>query len=377
MKDKEIMFRSIGSVSSPHTDPSNTPIQPVFAKGLKGRILIDEEYSEGLRDLDGFSHIFIFYSFHGTDSERLMVKPFLEEMERGIFATRAPCRPNRIGFSLLRLISVEGSVLHVEDIDILDGTPVLDIKPYIERFDVREPARSGWQERVSDETAAILGKRGSGDSGPGISVENRHDGLTDGTELLMRGQEGRNVDFKLDPGGIDAEDIVAFANAGGGTILAGVSESEDDAGIQKGTIVGCSVDDRTRQSIMGKASSCRPAVDVKIQIENASDRPILRIDIPEGVSKPYSTASGTYKIRSEGRNVAIDPPLMKAIILKSEVDAFVKRFKHAGNELLKGLHSVEKDLITQIAILRETAERTGRKTCGGSAETEEQEPVNG
>jgi tRNA (adenine37-N6)-methyltransferase len=374
MKHQEFVLRSIGVVSSPHTDHEKTPIQPVFAKGIKGMISIDDEFVEGLDDLEGFSHIFVFYVFHEEYSEKLTVKPFLEDVQRGVFSTRAPCRPNRIGFSLLRLASVEGNVLHVEDVDILDGTPVLDIKPYIARFDVRGEVRSGWQESVSDEAAIALGRRGFREPPPGTGESNRYESVTDSTRRLLEGQESRNVDFKLDPAGIDAEDVVAFANAGGGTILAGVSESEDENGIQRGSIQGCSVDDRTRQSIMGKASSCRPAVDIQIQIENAAERPILRIDIPEGGSKPYCTASGTYKIRSEGRNVAIDPPLMKAMILQSEVDAFVRRFKHAGNELLQGLQSVERDLVTQIGVLRETAEKASRNIRTGPARSEDTDP---
>jgi predicted HTH transcriptional regulator len=174
---------------------------------------------------------------------------------------------------------------------------------------------------------------------------------------LLEGQEGRNVDFKLDPRAVEAEDIVAFANAGGGTILAGVAEETGANGMQRGRIEGCDVSDGMRQTIMGKASSCRPSVDIQVLIENAAtDRPILRIDIPEGQTKPYCTASGTYKTRSEGRNVAIDPPLMKAIILKSEVDEFVERFKHAGNELLEELKRVETDLAAQLRTVQQAAE---------------------
>ncbi len=204
----------------------------------------------------------------------------------------------------------------------------------------------------------------------GTAERNEYESLTEGTLELLEGQEGRNVDFKLDPGGIDAEDIVAFANADGGTILAGVSEAERENGIQRGRVVGCQVDDKTRQSIMGKASSCRPAVSIRIQIENAgTDRPILRVDIPEGTSKPYCTASGTYKIRSEGRNLAIDPPLMKAMILQSEVDEFVRRFKHAGNELLSQLKTVEDNLADQIRILHSAAERAAGTPDNARSET--------
>ena len=187
--------------------------------------------------------------------------------------------------------------------------------------------------------------------------QNEFEGISTGTRELLDGQESRRVDFKTDPGAIDAEDIVAFANAEGGTILAGVAETLSESGIQRGTIVGCEVNDGIRQSIMGKASSCRPSLDIKIIVENAGNSlPILRVDIPEGDLKPYCTASGTYKIRSEGRNAAIDPPLMKAMILESEVEEFVQRFKHAGNELLSEIKRVETDLAGQILAVREATE---------------------
>ncbi|OPL19271.1 MAG: hypothetical protein AVO35_11880 [Candidatus Aegiribacteria sp. MLS_C] len=193
-----------------------------------------------------------------------------------------------------------------------------------------------------------------------MTHSNEFEGITESTGRLLEGQEGRNVDFKLDPRAIDAEDIVAFANAGGGTILAGVSEISGGSGLQRGRIEGCEVNDGIRQAVMGRASSCRPSVDISIQVENTTaGRPILRVDIPEGRTKPYCTASGTYKIRSEGRNVAIDPPLMKAIILKSEVDEFVERFKHAGKELLAELKRVETDLASQLETVQRAAEAAG------------------
>jgi hypothetical protein len=180
--------------------------------------------------------------------------------------------------------------------------------------------------------------------------------ITADTGRLLDGQEGRNVDFKIDPKAISSEDIVAFVNAAGGTILAGVEEIDDD-GIQKGRVVGCKVDDKTRQAIMGRASSCRPVVDIAIRIENArSQSPILRIDIPNGKDKPYATSSGTYKIRSEGKNLAIDPPLMKAIILESEADEFVARFRHAADGLIQRIETMSADLSHQIGTVRRAAE---------------------
>lgn len=138
MWNKAFTFHSIGRIQSPHTDPSRTPIQPVFAGGVKGSVILDPAYSDGLADLEDFSHIYLIYVFHKSFETKLTVHPFLEEKAHGIFATRAPCRPNKIGFSVVELISVEGNVLNVEGMDILNGTPVIDIKPYIPRFDTRD-----------------------------------------------------------------------------------------------------------------------------------------------------------------------------------------------------------------------------------------------
>ena len=152
-------IHSIGIIHSPHKDPKETPIQPVYAQGIKGEVEIFPEYTEGLRDLEGFSHIYLLYYFHKTRFEKLSVKPFLDDSSRGVFATRAPSRPNHIGFSLIKLIKIEENILHIEDVDILDGTPLLDIKPYISRFDYRRNVRCGWQDNIEEERARILGSR--------------------------------------------------------------------------------------------------------------------------------------------------------------------------------------------------------------------------
>ncbi len=155
-----ITFRPIGVVHSSHKLAEQTPIQPVYAKGVQGRAEILPEFVDGLRDLEGFSHLFLIYSFHRASSPRLMVKPYLDDEERGVFATRAPCRPNSIGMSIVRLVSREENLLHLEDVDILDGTPLLDIKPYVTRFDYREGARCGWHNGIDEETARRRGRRG-------------------------------------------------------------------------------------------------------------------------------------------------------------------------------------------------------------------------
>jgi tRNA-Thr(GGU) m(6)t(6)A37 methyltransferase TsaA len=159
---EELVFRRIGVIRSPHTAADATPIQPVFARGVAGRVEVFPEYEEGLADLDGFSHIHLFYVFDRSGPASLTVRPFLDSIPRGVFATRAPRRPNPLGMSLVRLVRRQGAVLEIEDVDVLDGTPLLDIKPYVTRFDVRAEARCGWQDQVDDETAARIGSRGRG-----------------------------------------------------------------------------------------------------------------------------------------------------------------------------------------------------------------------
>ena len=161
----DIICTPIGVVRTPHTRPEDTPIQPVFAKGVPGRVEVLPGFEEGLRDIEGFSHVYLLYAFDRASAPRLSVTPYLEDTERGVFATRAPCRPNAIGMSLVRLVSREGAVLHVEDVDILDGTPLLDIKPYVARFDSREDVRSGWSEDIDEDTAWERGRRGFGRDG--------------------------------------------------------------------------------------------------------------------------------------------------------------------------------------------------------------------
>jgi tRNA-Thr(GGU) m(6)t(6)A37 methyltransferase TsaA len=117
------------------------------------------EFADGLRDLEGFSHIYLFYVFDRAEAPHLVVRPYLDREERGVFATRSPRRPNPLGLSLVRLVRREGAVLHVEDVDILDGTPLLDIKPFFSRVDSRRDARSGWLEKVDEATARALGSR--------------------------------------------------------------------------------------------------------------------------------------------------------------------------------------------------------------------------
>jgi tRNA-Thr(GGU) m(6)t(6)A37 methyltransferase TsaA len=155
-----VTYRPIGVLRSEHTVAQETPIQPAYAKGCKGRAEVLPEFTAGLADLDGFSHIYIIYHFDRAPAPRLKVKPFLQDVERGVFATRSPARPNPIGISVVELVRREGNTLYLDGLDVLDGTPLLDIKPYTAKFDRIETSRNGWQDEVDDEQAAIRGRRG-------------------------------------------------------------------------------------------------------------------------------------------------------------------------------------------------------------------------
>jgi tRNA (adenine37-N6)-methyltransferase len=141
----EIKYQSIGIIRSPFKETDGMPIQSMAAKGIRGEILINDELIEGLEDLPGFSHIVLVYHFHLSKNYKLKTEPFLDDFKRGVFATRAPSRPNPIGFSVVKLISIDGNKLIIENIDIVDGTPLLDIKPYIPEFDNYETSyKIGW-----------------------------------------------------------------------------------------------------------------------------------------------------------------------------------------------------------------------------------------
>ncbi len=145
-----IIYQPIGVVHSPHQTPHGSPIQPRSARGIRGTISIEQEYAPGLVDLEGFSHVVLLVHFHRAGEPRLTVTPFLDNRPHGVFATRAPLRPNPIGLSVVRLIRRADTVLHVEDLDLLDGTPVLDIKPYVPDFDSTGEIRLGWLEHARD-----------------------------------------------------------------------------------------------------------------------------------------------------------------------------------------------------------------------------------
>src|SRR4030042_181496 len=141
---KVVTYRPIGFIHTPFKDIAGMPIQPAGTRGVAGRVVVDEAYREGLKDIDGFSHIFLLYHFHLCDGYALQVKPFMDDKVHGIFACRAPKRPNPIGLSIVKLVRVEGSILYIEDVDIVDETPLLDIKPYVPLFDTATDVRTGW-----------------------------------------------------------------------------------------------------------------------------------------------------------------------------------------------------------------------------------------
>lgn len=145
-KDLEISYRPIGLVHSPFTSIEGMPIQPAGAAGVRGTVEIFSEYSQGLKDLDGFSHVILIYHFHRASPPRLTVTPFLDSLPHGVFATRAPSRPNPVGLSVVKLLRIEQEILHVENVDILDNTPLIDLKPYVPEFDQQAGARTGWLE---------------------------------------------------------------------------------------------------------------------------------------------------------------------------------------------------------------------------------------
>jgi tRNA-Thr(GGU) m(6)t(6)A37 methyltransferase TsaA len=141
----DILMHPIGVIHSPFVEKTQTPFQ-ASRSNARGSVEILPEYGEGLQDLEGFSHIFLLYAFHESSGYTLTVKPFLDDALHGLFATRYPYRPNPIGLSVVHLISRTGNFLEIEGVDMLDGTPLLDIKPYVPEFDIRTSTRNGWYD---------------------------------------------------------------------------------------------------------------------------------------------------------------------------------------------------------------------------------------
>ncbi len=150
-----IQYRPIGTIHTPYKSPAGTPIQPPASKGVEADVEVFEKYAEGLTDLGEFSHIYLIYHFHLCRKFSLKVKPFLDNEYHGLFATRAPSRPNSIGLSIVRLTGIKENILHVKNIDILDGTPLLDIKPYVPGFDIRKVSKIGWMDKKIKNLAEV------------------------------------------------------------------------------------------------------------------------------------------------------------------------------------------------------------------------------
>ena len=140
----------IGIIHSPFTEKDQTPIQASRSQAI-GMVEVYPEFADGLQDIDGFSHLILLYAFHLSSGYSLYVIPFLDDQQRGVFATRYPYRPNPIGLSVVRLKMRQGAALTVEGVDVLDGTPLLDIKPYVHDFDVQTGIRTGWYETLEQE----------------------------------------------------------------------------------------------------------------------------------------------------------------------------------------------------------------------------------
>ena len=141
---KIISMFPIGTIHTPYKDLVGMPIQPTGARGVDGWIEILPDFMPGLKDLDGFSHLILLYHFHQSDGYALQPRPFLDANPKGVFSTRSPKRPNPIGLSIVQFVRIEDMVIHISDVDIVDGTPLLDIKPYVPVFDHREDAKIGW-----------------------------------------------------------------------------------------------------------------------------------------------------------------------------------------------------------------------------------------
>jgi tRNA-Thr(GGU) m(6)t(6)A37 methyltransferase TsaA len=152
---KKIQYKPIGIIRSPFKDTKGMPIQPTGAKGVKGKVVIEPEYVDGLKDIEGFSHIILIYHFHLSKGFSLEVKPFMDDKLHGVFTTRAPRRPNPIGLSVVRLVRKKGRTLHIEDVDIVDGTPLLDIKPFVPKFDVVKTEHTGWLSKRAGKAVRV------------------------------------------------------------------------------------------------------------------------------------------------------------------------------------------------------------------------------
>jgi tRNA (adenine37-N6)-methyltransferase len=154
---KEFNLQAIGHIRTPFSEASGTPIQPTFAKDAEGQVIVDPDFAAALEDIEGFERIWLIYLMDRAGSFKPRVVPYRDAVEHGLFATRSPCRPNPIGLSVVRLLRREEAVLHIADVDMLDGTPLVDIKPYVPAFDAHPISSAGWfdagrvDRKVADE----------------------------------------------------------------------------------------------------------------------------------------------------------------------------------------------------------------------------------
>ncbi len=152
-------IKTIGTIETPFDDLEGMPIQPSGAEEVTGTITIHKEYEEGLQDIEGFSHIILLYYFHKSKGFSLRVKPFLDNQKRGLFSTRAPRRPNPIGISIVQLLKRDANTLVIKGIDVLNGTPLIDIKPYVPGFDAKHATSIGWLEKKQGEAKSLKSDR--------------------------------------------------------------------------------------------------------------------------------------------------------------------------------------------------------------------------
>lgn len=150
-----VTFEPIGTIYSPFTELTGMPIQPAGAKDVEGYIEVREDLQDGLDDVQDFSHIYLFYYFHKNEGYSLKVTPFMDTQLRGVFSTRAPRRPNMLGCSIVEITKVEGNRVYVKGLDILNGTPLLDMKPYVEKFDSLSGTRSGWLTKNANKSEVL------------------------------------------------------------------------------------------------------------------------------------------------------------------------------------------------------------------------------
>jgi len=153
-----IRLRPVGVIRTGFTEAVGTPIQPAYGRGAEGQVIIEERFAPALDDLDGFERVWLLFWMDRVGPFQARVVPYRDTRERGLFSTRSPCRPNPLGLSAVRLLRREGRILHVADIDVLDGTPLLDIKPYVPEFDAHPASKAGWFDSCSQDRKVADGR---------------------------------------------------------------------------------------------------------------------------------------------------------------------------------------------------------------------------